>query len=603
MPGTRAGQPGLVSVYDTGTHTDPVVGGTVPNSGEYTWSASPAGWRRVGDVIDEKFTDLLKESRDNVLSYPGAMPMLSNEWLLGLLGDGENISAGFDKFGSLRAQLLDAPGAPVLSSSYAYAVTYADGSLLFGFDHDGNLVLGAQPVDMQVFSRDVDGVKRVTVVTAEGDIADITFGENNAYGPSLRGSYVRYVEDTGSSLVLKSDEVIGATSLSSTVSKLTMVILYGQSLSRGNSSTPAVSTSDVMAGRAVMFNGGVRPRGTTDNTGALTEPGILSLVNLKETTALENPGNQLGLVLGNALSSDEGVLVASLGVGQPYSSLKKGTQPYANVIMALRRARIVAGLHGLDFEPPVLVWDQGQNNRADSKATYLGYLLELQSNVTSDWQRYSGASGEVMTFLAQMSNWTATTYNMATCEVPLAQLQAALDYPDRFIFVCPQYIFTTSDGVHLAGADSARYGAYIGRAVAYHKAGDTIRPLHIASAMRTGASIVLTYQGGDEATDIALDTTLVSNPGNYGFEWKQTGGTVQTISSVAKTGTREITVTLSGDPGSPSASSIGYAITGTPGANAGPTTGARGNVRDQSTDLTPLGLTMHHWAAHQLINL
>jgi len=32
---------------DAGTHTDPVVGGTVANAGQYVWSESPAGWRWV----------------------------------------------------------------------------------------------------------------------------------------------------------------------------------------------------------------------------------------------------------------------------------------------------------------------------------------------------------------------------------------------------------------------------------------------------------------------------------------------------------------------------------------------------------------------------
>lgn len=52
-PGSRVGQPGQVAANDTGTHTDPVVGGTVPNSGEYRWSGS--GWQRTGDVIDADF--------------------------------------------------------------------------------------------------------------------------------------------------------------------------------------------------------------------------------------------------------------------------------------------------------------------------------------------------------------------------------------------------------------------------------------------------------------------------------------------------------------------------------------------------------------------
>lgn len=54
MTGTTAGQGGYVDDNDTGTHTDPVAGGTVKNAGEYSWSASPAGWRRIGDTLAQK---------------------------------------------------------------------------------------------------------------------------------------------------------------------------------------------------------------------------------------------------------------------------------------------------------------------------------------------------------------------------------------------------------------------------------------------------------------------------------------------------------------------------------------------------------------------
>ncbi len=46
---TTAGVVGAVNPVDTGTHTDPVVGGTVANAGVYRYSLSPAGWRRIGD--------------------------------------------------------------------------------------------------------------------------------------------------------------------------------------------------------------------------------------------------------------------------------------------------------------------------------------------------------------------------------------------------------------------------------------------------------------------------------------------------------------------------------------------------------------------------
>jgi len=46
---TTAGIVGAVNPADTGTHTDPVVGGTVANAGVYRYSISPAGWKRIGD--------------------------------------------------------------------------------------------------------------------------------------------------------------------------------------------------------------------------------------------------------------------------------------------------------------------------------------------------------------------------------------------------------------------------------------------------------------------------------------------------------------------------------------------------------------------------
>lgn len=50
IAGERAGQAAMVVGPDAGTHTDPVVGGTVANTGIYYWSTAPAGWRRTGGL-------------------------------------------------------------------------------------------------------------------------------------------------------------------------------------------------------------------------------------------------------------------------------------------------------------------------------------------------------------------------------------------------------------------------------------------------------------------------------------------------------------------------------------------------------------------------
>jgi hypothetical protein len=71
IAGSTAGQRAEVTGTDAGTHTDPVVGGTVANEGIYSWSASPVGWHRVAN------RDTAQSVRDDVGSNPngaGASP-------------------------------------------------------------------------------------------------------------------------------------------------------------------------------------------------------------------------------------------------------------------------------------------------------------------------------------------------------------------------------------------------------------------------------------------------------------------------------------------------------------------------------------------------
>lgn len=55
---TRNGQPAFVLPSDGGTHTDPVVGGTVNNAGEYRGSLSPLGWKRIGDYTTTEISEV-----------------------------------------------------------------------------------------------------------------------------------------------------------------------------------------------------------------------------------------------------------------------------------------------------------------------------------------------------------------------------------------------------------------------------------------------------------------------------------------------------------------------------------------------------------------
>ncbi|MBD9640731.1 hypothetical protein IB277_31020 [Ensifer sp. ENS07] len=620
--GTRAGQPGRVPTSDAGSHTDPVIGGTVPNSGEYAWSPSPIGWQRVGDVIDPislqnsiddkadevSFADLLRQSRETLLPAATSEGMMDDYWQTVLLAAADgSVTAGIDRDGVLRvAAMLETTGVPALLDDYLWSVVTENGDLVFGYHFDLGWVDSSGAVDVQLFDRLVSTVSRVYALSNGTDVTPITFGENNASAVGVVGTEARYVEDIAGVLTAKTEDVLAGTSLLSSVSELIYHALYGQSLSDGSSSTPPVSTTAVRAGRALMFNVGPAVRGTLNADQPTPAENRLSLVDLLESSR-ETPASQIGYELtkvGGIAANEAALVVAHGRGGTPYSGLKKGTQPYANIITSIRRARIMAGLNGLDFAASTASFIHGENNLSDSLATYQGYLEELQTDLTADISVYTGVAGDVLLFVDQISNWTAYGSMPTVSDVPLAQLQAALANPGIILCVCPKYFLqTVADGVHLTAASSARLGAYHGRAVRQTLGGAAWEPLHIASAVRTGANIVLTYAGGDETTDVSLDTTLVSNPGNYGFEWFQTGGTLRTIASVTKTGSRQITVALSGDPGSPSSQQLGYARTGTSGANGGPATGARGNIRDNSTDTTAYGEPMHNWACHQLVTL
>ena len=66
-PGAVNGQGATVHGPDTGTHTDPVVGGTVNNTGLYRWSTSPAGWKWLSHLQSTYVVDLFPAGHDAVL--------------------------------------------------------------------------------------------------------------------------------------------------------------------------------------------------------------------------------------------------------------------------------------------------------------------------------------------------------------------------------------------------------------------------------------------------------------------------------------------------------------------------------------------------------
>jgi hypothetical protein len=197
-------------------------------------------------------------------------------------------------------------------------------------------------------------------------------------------------------------------------------------------------------------------------------------------------------------------------------------------------------------------------------------------------------------FYCQMSSWTA--YGTATSTIPGQQWQVAREQPDLFVLVGPKYFLPYVDTVHLTGDGSRWLGEYYAKAYAsVFLKGVPWRPLEPVAAMRRGAKVVVDFVA--PAPPLVLDTMAVSDPGNFGFEFVDGSMTPPAIVEVALTGPEQVTLTLAAEPTGPTPA-VRYAFTGVPAANAGATTGPRGNLRDSDATPSLHGYPLFNWAIH-----
>ncbi len=138
--GTRAGQPARTPTTDTGTHTDPVVGGTVPNSGEFAWSVSPAGWRRVSAVIDATAIAVTANRTATTVTGTGDAMIMTTSPAMTAYADGQVIRARPPSTNTVASVTMNVDGVGVAN------VFRADGSAL----RAGDLV-GGQLYDFVKF--------------------------------------------------------------------------------------------------------------------------------------------------------------------------------------------------------------------------------------------------------------------------------------------------------------------------------------------------------------------------------------------------------------------------------------------------------------------
>ena len=419
------------------------------------------------------------------------------------------------------------------------------------------------------------------------------------------------------------------------------VLLTGQSNAVSNGGDPPLSAAQPYTN--LMFDTGVMPMNQCDGNGCKayqTPAAFLPLVESDQffNYKVETPSNgiadeismlaagtyEFGVRAGYPTKHD--VLVSIHGrSGNTYSCLRKGfcnynlarghISPFGQGMSEVTSAKALAAAAGLTYVVRAAVTIHGESDHysyvngsqefpmagtdgvPNKIKDYSDGLVEWQQDYEASVQAITGQVQPVPLLVSGISGWTTTR----TSKVAQWQLDAHVRAAGKVVYVTPSYPMTVrNDCLHFDNKGYRKLGEYFAkvysRVVFGGQKWEPVRPKAIA---RAGA--VVTVQYYVPAPPLVFDTTHVTNPGNYGFDFVDNGALVA-ISSVVLSAPDTVTITLAAAPSGvnmrlryaqnqPAAGGcIGNGI-----AYAG---GARGNLRDSDATPSQYGNDLWNWGAN-----
>ncbi len=412
------------------------------------------------------------------------------------------------------------------------------------------------------------------------------------------------------------------------------VLSTGQSNSVANGARPPLSLTQPYDN--VMFDTGVMTSNTCDGTGCkgYTVPTnfvplvegdhFFQDVNYKVETANSAMANQVTklsreiFLVGQPKTSETLLMSLHGRSGAVYTCVRKGgcswisatyKKPFDEALWQVQDAMKIAAAKGLSYTVRGITIIHGESNHyypefpmAGSDGTpgklknYGDAMIELQADYETAIKALTGQTEPVYLFVSQMSDWS-TDLNKNFSVIPHDQLDAHARSGGKVILIGPGYPMPfVSDGLHYSNHGERRLGEYFAkvyaRVVFERKTWEPVRPKSIALA---GNVINVSFHV--PTPPLVLDTTKVTNPGNYGFEYTDASGAPPAITGVALTGPDSVAITLASAPTGAN-KRVRYAYTSVPGNIPGPTTGPRGNLRDSDGTASQGGYDLQNWCVH-----
>lgn len=384
------------------------------------------------------------------------------------------------------------------------------------------------------------------------------------------------------------------------------ILAYGQSLSVGQA-TPAIST--VQKYDNLMFSKGMRPQyDYPTDTKEQWYAGLVPAIEAQSPTwssLAETPSMGTGDAIKELILSEDGLshtdmnyqlLMSAPGYGAlSLNGLKKGTTHYTRLIEQVTAGKSLSQAANKLYKAQAVTWTQGESEGlAQTKEAYSTLFNQFALDLNTDIKAITGQTTDVALISYQIASHKVS--GRTDPAIALAQL-ASSNATSNIYIATPTYHLTyqSSNNYHVTAESSRLLGAYYG--LAYKRIvidGEDWQPVRPLSSVKSGKFVNVKFNV--PRGKLVLDTELVSENTNYGFELVTSAGVAIAITEVKIISPD--TVKVVSNTAIPVGAKLRYAWSGA--ENVGRLTGARGNLRDTQGDdivFDPDGINkaMHNW--------
>ncbi|EPM0754815.1 hypothetical protein AAHV36_15035 [Klebsiella pneumoniae] len=438
-------------------------------------------------------------------------------------------------------------------------------------------------VDGNIIAVDGSDVTQITNDSGVSNIAPVAYAEFLRYLSNVSGNYITYRSTYDGNYRARES-----------LRFLVHLIITGQSLAAGGSTqaqSPVTTTAQADYG-ILSFETGPKVDFKYDTLNeSLLEAVIPCRENAGTRPGQESPSSGMAFKI-HDLTGHTVLVSDACSSGTAIADISSGSATFTGATKMIQSAVAMAEKLGMQYVPVMVLIHGNQNAAAGTSiSSYRAAMETLRAQYESVINAATGKSQSLHMFVGQLSNtipYGGTAGTTKTNNIGIAQYQEARD--NALIHLASaQYARPYSDGEHLTSAGYRTEGEVIGAVVGGWLNDNTkssLVPIE-SGVVQSGTTITIPVAGC--VGDLMIDTSRVTDPGNYGFVL-----TGATIASVAVSGSGSAAKIVITKTDSTTATAISYASQGIAGQNPGPVTGSRGCIRDSQTGTSLSGLPLYN---------